>query len=220
MHIEPSVDKVNNDNSVDIKFNNTMNITEIGEDDLLIEIQSIYKISYSWTARYADDTTLNINIDISSVLEGGETLTISFINYKKYRSPGGGCLTSYKLITQMKSTLFNTEESSRAVSSVAAFSTYTGLIVTLSFTIIGGGSLEMIWALINTLQLISYLPLMTPYFPEHVRIMFFILKFANCDFELLANMFKYIISYGDSSDSEYSQLFTRNGIESPLFLGN
>ena len=124
------------------------------------------------------------------------------------------------MTAQAKSTLIDAEESARAISSVAAFSTYTGLIVTVAFIIIGGGSLEMIWALINTLQLISYLPLMTPYFPEHVRIMFFILKFANCDFELLSNMFKYIISYGGNSDSEYSELFTRNGIESPLFFDN
>ena len=84
------MNKVTNDNSIDIKFNHTMNMTNIGEDDLLVEIQSSYKISYSWTASYTNDTNLHISIDVSSVLEGGETMTISFINYKTFRGPDGG----------------------------------------------------------------------------------------------------------------------------------
>lgn len=79
----------------------------------------------------------------------------------------------------MKSSLQGSVDQANAISGFAKFSAYIGIFVTLALIIIGGGSLEMIWALINTLQLIAYLPLMTPFFPEHVRVMFFLLQFTN-----------------------------------------
>jgi len=78
----------------------------------------------------------------------------------------------------------------------------------------------MLWSLINTLQLISYLPLMTQFFPEHVRIMFMILKFANCDFTFLSNIFKSMIHIRITSADEYNELFAKNGISSSLFFVN
>ena len=120
----------------------------------------------------------------------------------------------------MVSSLAGSIESMNSYSVFAEFSAYIGILVAIALIIIGGGSLEMIWALINTMQLISYLPLMTPYFPEHVRIMFKLLKFSNCDFEFLSDTFNRVVSYSSGSSDPYSSLFTRNGFESPLFLDN
>lgn len=107
-----------------------------------------------------------------------------------------------------------------SASSFTQFSTYTGVLFTIALVIIGGGSMEMVWALVNTLQLIAYFPLMTPYFPQHVRTMFEILKFANGDFEFLSGMFDSIVSVSRIQPREFSYVFTRNDIETSNFLEN
>ena len=102
----------------------------------------------------------------------------------------------------------------------ATYSAYTGVLVTVGLVIIGGGSMEMIWALINTLQLIAYLPLITPYFPKHVRTMFEILKFANGDFEFLSDLFNLLVSFSMKGTKEFNDIFTKNGIDTTLLLDN
>jgi len=78
----------------------------------------------------------------------------------------------------------------------------------------------MIWSLLNTLQIISFLPLMIPYYPEHVKIMFEILEFTNMDIEFISNLFKQFINIEGLEVPSYDSRFLDNGIGSPLFLAN
>jgi hypothetical protein len=95
-----------------------------------------------------------------------------------------------------------------------------GMLGIFGLLLILGSSLELIWSLINTLQIISYLPFMIPYYPEHVKIMFQILSFVNLDIEFLSDFVKDYISIEGLNTSIYNARFIDNGIESPLFLDN
>lgn len=88
-------------------------------------------------------------------------------------------MTATQITGSVVSSLQGSVNQVNAISGAAKYSTYIGIAVSLLLVVIGGGSLEMIWGLINTLQLVAYLPLMTPFFPEHVRLMFFLMGFTN-----------------------------------------
>ena len=120
----------------------------------------------------------------------------------------------------MISSLAGSADTVNSFSLFASYSAYAGIGVSLLLVVIGGGSMEMVWALINTLQLISYLPLMTPYFPEHVRIMFEILQFTNCDFEFLTQFIYSVTNLGNVESDAYNETFEKNGVDTPLFLQN
>ena len=222
MYIEPTLSEISEDNDFEVYFNTSMQQGEITNEDLIIEIESPYSISYSWEAEYINDTTLSVEISTSGVFEGGEILTVKFVNSKVFRSPIGGCLTEDELESEMVSSLAGSVELVGSFSMFAEFSAYLGIVVAVALVILSGGSLEMIWTMINTMQLISYLVLMTPYFPDHVRVMFQLVKFSNCDFEFLSDTFDRIVSFS-SSDSEgqpYNTLFGKNDFESTSFFDN
>lgn len=82
------------------------------------------------------------------------------------------------------------------------------------------GSVELIWSLINTLQIITYLPLITPYYPEHVKVMFAMLEFVNMQIPYMASLFSKLFGFLHLNAPSYNDRFLSNGINSPLFLEN
>lgn len=67
-----------------------MKMADISQDDMLVEITSSFRISYSWTAEYINSTSLIVSITTKSIFEGGEPLKITFLNYKTFRADIGG----------------------------------------------------------------------------------------------------------------------------------
>ena len=220
LYITPNVTKISSSNVIIISFSHEMNQTTISLNDLLLEISSSYTIEFSWSATYSNLTTLNIAINTNTVLQGGEKVIITFVNYKTFRAPRGGCLTVYQLKSTLYGNLITSTNAANSLSWFAQYTAYFGIVVTVILVIVGGGSLEMVWSLLNSMQIVSYLPLLTEYFPNHVRIMFAILKFANMKFEFLSQIFKKIINLSVYSSVQYSKLFSDNGIDSSLILDN
>lgn len=95
-----------------------------------------------------------------------------------------------------------------------------GIISGVALIMLFEGSVELIWSLINTLQIITYLPLMTPYYPEHVKVMFNVLGFVNFDISYIASLFNFLSGFGNIGTPSYDARFLNNGINSPLFLEN
>ena len=218
LFITPSLKSISSSNMIEITFNHTMRQVNITLDFLSISIIQDYPIIFSWSAYYSDNQTLSIRINSQTVLTGNENISIKFINYKIWRGPFGGCLTTNQLSTTAQNSLADSVAVASSISSFTQYSSYIGIAVTVALVLIGGGSLEMIWALINTLQIVSYLPLMTPFFPEPVRVMFIVLKFANMNFDFLSEAFYKLTSISILSTTQYNSLFTQNGIDTPLFL--
>lgn len=197
-----------------------MNVTDITLADLLVTISSKYNIKFTWTAKYTSDKTLRVSIATNFVLVGDEVVTIKFISYKIFRGPDGGCLTIDQVVSPANDNLVESKQTASSLSGFFKYSAYIGIVVTVVLIVLGGGSMEMFWALLNTMQLLSYLPLMTPYFPGHVRIMFEVLKFSNLNFDFLSSLFINMLPFDFGDVASYSEVFTENGIETPLFLLN
>ena len=88
--ISASIGEVSTSNSVLVSFNFTMLNSSIGQNDLLVTISGNYNIDFTWTAIYQSGKSLLIQLNVNTVLQGGETLTIKFINSKVFRGPDGG----------------------------------------------------------------------------------------------------------------------------------
>ena len=140
------------------------------------------------------------------LLQGNEKVTFCELQ----RSSRGGWLTLQQLSATLNSNMVTSTEAANSMSGFAQYTAYTGIVVTVVLVIVGGGSLEMIWALLNTMQIISYLPLMTEYFPNHVRIMYTLLKFANMNFDILKQLFQRMIWINIYSSVPYNDMFLLN----------
>jgi hypothetical protein len=197
-----------------------MLLTSFGFSDLSVGINSDFIVDFSWSASYSTSTTLDVNLSINSALQGGEELTIKLINSKKFRSPTGGCVKPSNFKKSLESSLSSTAASAKAASGLSMYLIMGGMMVMFGLLIFCGTSLEMIWSLINTLQLISFLPIMISYYPEHVKVMFEILEFSNMEISFFSDFFKSIIKIDSLDIPSYNNQFFENGIESPLFLDN
>jgi cysteine-rich repeat protein len=218
--ISASIGELINNKQVSITFSEPMLLTSFGFSDLSVGINSAFIVDFSWSASYSTSTTLDVNLSINSALQGGEELTIKLINSKKFRSPTGGCVKPSTFKKSLESSLSSTAASAKAASGFSMYLIMGGMMVMFSLLIFCGTSLEMIWSLINTLQLISFLPIMISYYPEHVKVMFEILEFSNMEISFFSDFFKSIIKIDSLDIPSYNDQFLENGIESPLFLDN
>jgi hypothetical protein len=73
-----------------LSLSNEMEEIDITYQDLSVIFESNFDIDFEWTAKYTDSKTLEISYDITSVLEGTETLTIKILNWKTIRAVNGG----------------------------------------------------------------------------------------------------------------------------------
>jgi hypothetical protein len=73
-----------------LSLSNEMEEVDITYKDLSVIFESNFDIDFEWTAKYSDSETLEISYDITSVLEGTETLTIKILNWKTIRAVNGG----------------------------------------------------------------------------------------------------------------------------------
>lgn len=90
MYILPKIESVSSSNQVLVSFNVSMQQVSLTQDDMLVEVTSSFRVSYSWSAEYKDSKHLVITITTSSIFEGGEPLKITFLNYKTFRADTGG----------------------------------------------------------------------------------------------------------------------------------
>jgi len=120
----------------------------------------------------------------------------------------------------MSNSLLLVAESAESAKNFTMYFVLIGTLIGFGILYLSGISLEMVWSLLNTLQLISFLPLMVSFYPEHVKIMFSILEFSNMDIELFSNMFKKLAFIEKIETSAIDNSFSGFGMDSPLFLVN
>ena len=71
-------------------------------------------------------------------------------------------------------------------SSLVAF--LTSMAISVGAGVLTGGSIELMWCMINTLQIIYYIGLMSLLYPPHVNVFFGFLALANANNALLSKI--------------------------------
>jgi proprotein convertase subtilisin/kexin type 5 len=220
LQINATMSNIQSDYSFLIAFDHEMLNSSVGLNDLFISITSETIVKFSWTAQYQNSIALLVKLNIKSALQGGETLTIKFVNDKVFRGPRGGWVKPASFTSKLTSSLASVAATAEAASNVMQYVALGGTAVAFGSIMVLGGSLEMVWSLINTIQIISFLPLMIDAYPEHVTIMFGMLDFSNMDFSFISNKLTDMILIEGLSVSWDNPRYLANGIESPLFLQN
>ena len=218
LHINATISDVSADHEITVSFDYDMNETEITLNDMNIEIDADYMIYYSWQAQYEDSRTLKIDISINDILKGSEKITVKMNNWKTFSSLYGGWVQPEILYSTMPNSLAVSVKAVEDASLKLLIIMYWALGLNILLVSVIGGSLETMWWTLNLLQIISFIPLMLSYFPQHVQIMFNLVEFANMDFEILSQAFTYLIGISDSNLSPYNDRYEENGVESTLFL--
>ena len=197
-----------------------MNISDITINDMGVSIDADYSVSYTWTASYESSRRLVIQISTSDVFEGTETLSVSFTNWKTFRGEYGGCVQPDTVTSSIPNSLESAVEAAEDGSFITSIIMYSGVAINVILVAVLGGSLETMWSLLNCLQIVSFFPLMTSYFPAHVQVMFNMLSFANMEIEIFSEIFVSVLGVDGLTIKPYNNRFEDNEIESTIFFDN
>ena len=110
-----------------------------------------------------------------STLKGSEKVILTFLNSKIYVDNAGngiitlpisGSLVAYTYIDPA------TKAKLDAAGDTSMLATLGGMAINLAISLIFGGSISAMWTMVNTIQLISLLPLMDVNWPNIVVLVF------------------------------------------------
>jgi hypothetical protein len=174
-------------NDLVIIFNDTMKTDTIDSTDLEIDVYgSVSYYEFSWAAEYIDNKTIEIQTKFVTPLLGNqnEQVVVKFITPEKFLSAESSRSVNKKV--QLSGYLFNQDSTTASKSlgqtTMIVFFVSVGVAVISSF---GGNSMEIMWNLMNTLQLMYFLSFINVNFPELMSEMFKYLKYANADNEYM-----------------------------------
>lgn len=207
-------------NTVTLTFNETMDQQTIENSDLSVNVISESQSLYSWTAAYISSNQVEIKVTVKSVLKGTESLEIIINNFKKFRTIDGGWLNLYEFNYTLEDSLKSADRLMKKAKGYIYYIVIGGILVMILTLLLANKDSESLWLMLNTLQLIFYLPLMTPYFPRHVRTTYHILTYVNIDFEFLSKFFCQYTGINNLNLQITKPRFLENSIETPLFLDN
>jgi hypothetical protein len=174
--------KVMSTNNLEVSFNDTLDLVSITNVDIYIAIYgSETSYSFTWNAYFFDAKTVIVNMQISSYISGSnEKVYVEF-------PPSTNLKSSYshrKVSPDIQLTgSLNNQDSSAAAASLGqtALYIYLGSIGLTMISSFGGNSMEMMWMLTNTLQLMYYISVISVHFPDALESFFPFLKASNAD---------------------------------------
>ena len=177
-------------NDLIIVFNDTLYEMAIDSTDMNIQIfgpESSY--SLSWTASYQDSSSVFVNMNIKSSLVGNnqEIVEIEFVNRDKFKSIFSQRGVNPTVISEYLNTYTGQSTSSKQFGLTAMIVFLSSITIAL-ISSFGGNSMEMMWNLMNTLQLLYFLSFVFVNYPESTMEFFDYLSYANADNEYLSEV--------------------------------
>ena len=151
------------------------------EESLSIKIQGTQG-SYKFEWALSDESkvtgpvnTIVINLSMKSSLKGTEKVFLNFLNGKIYLDNAGNGIITTPLSGQLQAYLYidpATKAKLDAAGDTSMLATLGGMALNLAISLIFGGSISAMWTMVNTIQLVSLLPLMSVNWPNIVVLVF------------------------------------------------
>ena len=201
-------------NDLELTFNDTLSIVEIPSTSLYISIygpESSYE--FTWTAEYTSSTTVyvDLTIDTQTIGEDNEIIVLEFLDSDIFTSVYSERGVSPEL--QLSDYLDQNEGTQNAASfgqtTMVIFLASVFLTVISSF---GGNSMELMWNLTNTTQILYFLSKVYVNFPADVVQFFSYLRYSNAKNQYLSDF-----SFMFVSDSNYKRGTVNDRIEDKAF---
>ncbi|CAI2358774.1 unnamed protein product [Moneuplotes crassus] len=203
-------------------FNDTMKNVSFTDEDIGCEFygpSSDYTVSCN--AALESDSKLKIKYSISPPIIGGvgELLLVKFYKVESFKSENLIPIsTSFEYKYQ-----FTTVEASEQAQATGEGASYTFVFsfgVSLVVSVLTGGSMELMWSLANTLQIVFILGLLNLYYPPNLSVIFSYLKYSNFDNPVTQALSSFAFKSINIIDSPISAEFEKLGFSSTNFLKN
>ena len=165
-----------------IEFDQAMlkqNLTSFDMDLDIIGQNSPYSVA--WTAEY-DKNKLKISFTTSPVLLGGigEKIRLQFTNAAAFKNMNEIAIKELKLL-EFTVCAFSSSEYVQSGGSGVSYTFVFALLISLGVSLFTGDSIELMWSLANSLQIIFFFGYLNLYYTPELLAVFSYMKFANFD---------------------------------------
>lgn len=181
--------------------------------------QAPYTTGYS--AKFISSTKLSLSYSISPQVIGGmnEVLTITLVDTTAFTNTNGILLSS-PISLQIP---LNKVAAAASVEGAGQSSSYMFLgtfAISIAAGVLAGGSMEMMWSMANTLQIIYFLGLLALYYPPHTLTVFKYIAYANFENPLFGYASQLLFGNSFFIDNPINDSFDDLGFGSTNFVAN
>jgi len=164
-------------------FNDTMSEHEFTGDEFTLSFEgpSIdYELSYS--ASFTSNTTLKLKYSVSPGIVGGsgEQLTVQFSNILAFET-SDGIPISTQYVYKYEFEVVEASAQAESAGSGASLMFVSSFGLSIGASLMTGQSMELMWSLANTLQIIYILGLLDLYYPPNLLAVISYMKYSNFD---------------------------------------
>ena len=208
-------------NKITIEFNESMLNQNITKDDVNLDIlgpNDPYNIS--WNSTF-DQNSFIVSFTSSPILFGGigETVVLQLNEISKFKSSNKISLKSAKEY-KFKVVKLSPSESAQSAGSGASYTFIITMVLSLGVSVLTGGSIELMWSLANTLQIMFFFGMLKLNFSSDLVLMYSYMKYSNLDNPVSDFLSEKIISFMDFAQNPVSDSFGSLGFESTEMVLN
>ena len=188
----PKVSNTSFDNTnleIIIEFDQIMQNQTITLFDIALDISGLNSPYTTTLTANFDKKKLKISFSSSPSLLGGmnEIVKLQFTNVLAFKSEHGLSIEAPAFYQFVVSNI-GSSEGAKSASSGASYTFIFVLILSLLVSIVIGGSIEEMWSLANTMQIMFFYLQLSLFYPSELKTIFAIMKFSNFDNPLFEYM--------------------------------
>ena len=183
-------------NDLELNFNDTMVETTIESSDLYIRVYGPEdEYNFDYTAEYTDNTTVIVYMNFQTSIQGNlnELIVLEFTNTDKFVSYHSSRSVSIENEQSGYLNKQNNQNNTGILGQSAMYIFLISIIIALVSSF-GGNSMEMIWGLMNTLQIIYFTSYIYVEYPSELDSFLEYLGWANGNNEYISQLSYLVVS--------------------------
>ena len=171
-----------NSNQIILEFDQKMKNQTLSDFDMILDGRGPNSpYSTPWTASF-ESNTIKIDFTVSPLFLGleNEGLTLQITNVLSFKSEHDISMSTPYMIV-FKIPQLSASDSVNNGGSGASYMLILVMLISIGVSLITGGSIELMWSLANTLQIMFFYGLLDLYFSPELSITFYYMRYSNFD---------------------------------------
>ena len=176
--------------------------------------------SVSWSSIFKDKKFV-VDIIITPTLIGGvgEVIELQIAEIQSFKSDKNIPMDSPQTY-EFTILAMPVDESASSGGSGASYTFLFTMLISLSVSLLTGGSIELMWSLTNTLQILFFFGMLNLYYPSDLEMVYELMGYSNFDNPVTRYVGDLFISTISLVQSPVSNKFTQLGFTSTNILSN
>ena len=186
-----------------VEFDQVMLNQNVSSFDVNVDVSGPNSpYSVSWSASFSQKQFI-VNFSMSPALLGGigETVLLQLITVTKFKNEHEIPKAAPQQFTFSVAAL-SASESTQSGGSGASYMFIFTMLLSIGISVLTGGSMELMWSLANTLQILFYFGMLNLYFSSDLIAVYGFLKYSNFDnpiSDYISTFVKSILSFSSSN---------------------